>query len=95
MLSSSYAFHALGVDTEIFFEMQFKKVVSLNSLPLEEMYFRWEISLKDKQKRKTLSKMLEKIFPSTEGFDRKIIHMETTLFKVRYKIPQATRKLEK
>lgn len=35
--------------------------------------------------------MLEKIFPSTEGFDRKIIHMETTLFKVRYKIPQATR----
>lgn len=43
MLSSSYAFHALGVDTEIFFEMQFKKVISLNSLPLEEMYFRWEI----------------------------------------------------
>lgn len=38
--------------------------------------------------------MLEKIFPSTEGFDRKIIHMET-LFKVRYKIPQATRKQEK
>lgn len=43
MLSSSYAFHALGVDTEIFFEMQFKKVIFLNSLPLEEMYFRWEI----------------------------------------------------
>lgn len=32
ILSSSYAFHALGVDTEIFFEMQFKKVISLHSL---------------------------------------------------------------
>ena len=42
-----------------------------------------------------LLKMLEKIFPSTESFDRKIIQIETTLFKVRYKIPQATRKQEK
>ena len=39
--------------------------------------------------------MLEKIFPSTEGFDRKIIHIATTLYKVRYKITQATRKEEK
>ena len=54
-----------------------------------------EVQLKDKQKRKMLLKMLEKIFPSTESFDRKIIQIETTLFKVRYKIPQATRKQEK